>query len=241
MLLFFIGVVQGVIAQISWLIDLKLEKITDKKLYFHATKSFKDIYSMNKRYLMYNFIILLCGAVLKFVLEPWMDNSHFIVLACLWCLAVTAVVVLVVPVSIYMATEIKHLSPEDDIGRQILLSDDVKMKKDAHTFYLREAIMGILTTVTIYMEVFYISPIIGSIIVVVGFFLFFFGMADLLQTEDYNSPEDNRHDMKMEINSLRTIHRNIVNFYKNKEFHDKSVAVLRENISNIKKGIKSFF
>lgn len=235
-------VMQIILALFSLVKFLRLKKIKDTKLYYHGKKSFQDIYRMNATYLWPNIFVIYFAAIVSDIC-----NSPDIILTVMdwyWIISVwivvTLMVTIMVAISLYMTTEIKHLSSHDGIGQQIATIEDKKTRNAARRFYISEVVVGFFVDITLLIQTFYIHIIVGVEFIIIAIFLYYFGMADVLQHEDYNSPEYKAKYKKMKWLDKFFI-TNIICFYRNEEYHDKAINVLHDNTSNIKKGIKSIF
>lgn len=219
-----------------------IKKISDKYLYYHEKKSFQDIYKMNSIYLWFYIVVAYVGAVLSNILKlPDLVVTAYEMywIFCVWLL-VTVMLGVMVAISLYMITEIKHLSPDDGIGMDIVRIEDIKVRNAAKKFYLSESIMGFLISITLIIQAFYIHIIVGIEYILISAFFFYFGMADILQHDNYNAAEYKSEHKRMSLSEKLFIS-NIIYFIRDKEYHDKSIKNLQENSSNIKKGIKCIF
>ena len=210
---------------------LKLKKIKDKNLYYHQKQSFDDAYRGNA-------LFLLCNIIYTYFTSNILFDSYGLIMGIMVWILGPVIEIAVTFVSLYMATEIKHLSPNDGIGRQLLDFKNKKVKKSADRFYLEEVIVGMLSCITLLIQSACIHPINSIIIIFVGIFLYYFGMADILQHENYNSPEYVARYKKMKWQERFYI-TNIVKYYNDKEYHDRALSVFRENNDNIKIGFKN--
>jgi hypothetical protein len=57
-----------------------------------------------------------------------------------------------IAISLYMTTEIKHLSPDDGIGKQIRNLENNSDRRKASRFYLKEVIVGLLVDLTLLIQ-----------------------------------------------------------------------------------------
>lgn len=235
-------IIQIILALVSLIKYKKLKKIKSINLYCHGRKSFEDIYIMSASYLWFN-ILFVYGAVLI----KWGSRVSNIILKIEnWCTIIISFVIAVlilsmtVAISVYMTTELKHFSPDDKVGEDILSIENKQLQKKAYRFYFEEVIIGALLDITVLIQSFYIHPVIGIAVIGVGFFLYYFGMADLLQYDNYNSPGFRDEFRKLKLSDKFFI-KNILNYFVDKECHNKANDNIRENTSNIKKGLKYLF
>lgn len=138
--------------------------------------------------------------------------------------------------SMYLVTEIKHLSPEDGIGKQNYKDKSI----EAWTFFKSGAWIGITILFVSIYQAFRAHIIIGIISIVMFVFLYVFGMGDVLQHDGYNSPE--YHTWYKKQNILEQFYvPNIIRFFSNRDYRTKSLNVLSQNTQNILRGFKYSF
>lgn len=234
--------IQVAILIFSFIQFMRIKKVKEIKLHCHGKKSFQDIYGMNARYLCFHIIFVYFAVWIKFASQD--PKTMFFVMGWYWVIATRIFVIImstiIVAISLYMTTEIKHFSPYDGIGMQLRNLDSDEDKKSAYRFYLNEAIIGLLVDITLLIQNFYINAIVGVAVLVIGIFLYYFGMADVLQHDNYNSLDYKERYKKMKWSDKFFI-TNIISYYKDKKYHDKAVNILHENTSNIKKGFYYIF
>ncbi len=235
-------VVQVILAVFCLIKYCTLKKIEETKLYYHGKKSFDDIYKMNAKYLWANILICYWGAILRDICKK---SNIMLTLMDWWVIIgtwifLTLILIIMIAISLYMITEIKHLSPDDGIGYQITLMKEKKSIVKARSFYITETIIGLIIEITLLIQSFYIHMVVGIECILFGIFFYYFGMGDVLQHENYNSEEYKERYKKMKWSDKLYIN-NIITFFRDKEYHNKAIGTLQENTSNIKKGVKNIF
>ncbi len=221
---------------------MTLKKIQDEIMYWHEKKSFQDIYRMNVFCLIANIIIIYFGAIISNICREQgtiLTTMHWY---WLWGTRIFALVMMVMvsAISVYMTTEIKHISPDDGIGFQIADIEDKKTRIKAKRFYITEAIVGMLVIITTFIQLLYLHIFLGIAFILIVMLLYFGGMADVLQHENYNSPEYKERYKKMKW-ANRYFFTNIFSLFSDREYRNKACNALLENTSNIKKGVKNIF
>lgn len=231
----FIIIGEILICLICWtkLFFLKI-RYKSRMLYWHEKKSFLDTYSMTGKYLFLNIITFFLGLLVR---HGFGDVLYNVIIGD-FCVVIGAFIVNVV--AIYMITEIKHISPNDGIGKQILQCADPKMKKRAWRFYKQEFFVGCLLAVLLLLEIIMMDKITTAIYLVGTVVVYIFGMADVLQHEGYNSDTYNEEYRKKNIlDKLYII--NIIRFFRESKYRQSALVVLKENTLNIYIGIRQIF
>ena len=236
------AIVQIILAVFSLIQFIKIKKISGNILYCHEKKSFQDIYKTNAIWWWFNILCLYIA-----ILFDYASKMPDVILSISdWVIVIGTKIIVIamsittVAISLYMATEIKHLSPNDGIGKQISNLESDSYKRKACRFYLTEAIVGLLFDFTLLIQTFYLHIIVGIAVLFLNIFFYYFGMADILQHENYNSLEYKAKYKKMKCIDKWFIS-NFINFFTNKDYHKKSASVLHENTSNIKEGVMYVF
>ena len=196
-------------------------------LFGHQKKSITDTYSVFCIWIPIH--IVFCFFRLFFFLIERKSINLF-TLRVIWYVLLILFLLFIIPILIYMTTEIKHISPYDSIGEK--LQND----KKANIFYIKEFLLGIIILIHCIVQAVYGNMVIGLFIIIYTIFLFYFGMADVLQDDNYNSPDygylykDKKMYEKYFIPQL-------VQFCLNKEYRYQHVKIANENIDNIKNGM----
>lgn len=233
-------VIQILLMMFSYVQFCRIKKHKEKVLFYHETKSFIDTYSSIVRCTFLN-IILVCIA--SFIKKFCRQEKIAFVSADIYAITSGAIVVFLVLIltmafALYMTTEIKHLSSDDAIGEK-LQKLEIQEQKKAYRFYVTEVIVGLTLELTLVIQAFCLHVIIGIVFVFGTIFLYFFGMADVLQHDSYNA-EGYKVEYKKKPFLDRMYITNIIGFYLDKEYQKKSLNILQENTKNIKKGICIF-
>ena len=164
---------------------MRLKKEEYGTKHFHEIKSAYDSYKMTAAiailYVLINTIIFL---------DTIVDMSLLIQFTPIK-LAVDAYMVVTntfsIAIALYFITEVKHLSPEDGIGERIH-SEEYEQKKEAKFYFLKEVLVGSVMLISIFITSLHTNAFICITSIFVTAFLFYYGMADVLQRDNYNSP-----------------------------------------------------
>lgn len=214
---------------IGIIITIEYQKIRnipqDSLLYGHGVKSLQDTYKVMIKLIFMNEAVIILLALLFNLL--YFIFSFFVML--IW-------LPMYISFSLYMITEVKHLSPNDGVNKKIRNEDII----DAKQFYAKEFFLGLLLTILMILQAFLFSYIIGAVSIVICIFLYVFGMADVLQYSNYNSPNF-KDDYKQKDFWDKLFIRNIINFFVKKDYHQQSMNALIDNTKNIKLGMIHIF
>lgn len=217
---------------ILWLIAFKqyrtIINVDTTILFCHQKKSITDTY--REFCILIPIHIVLCHFRLFFCLMERQSVNVFLFRA-VWYVLLILFFSLMVPILIYMATEIKHISPYDSIGEKI------QSDKKANIFYIKEFFLGIIVLINCVVQSLYGSMIVGWLIIIYIIFLFYFGMADVLQDTNYNSP-DYEYLYKNKKMYEKYFIPQLFQFCINKEYRCQHVEIANENIKNIKNGMR---
>lgn len=196
---------------------------------FHGKKSFLDSYggmrSINKLYMflsipiyltvfLYNFLNIYNAFALSFYVALVYGLDYIY--------------------AIYLFTEVKHLSPNDLIGRKIY---DSKNNLDMIRFYRRTSLYGLLWYAVSFFQCFVISHLSPILVFILTIFLLFFGMADVLQHDNYNTTKGSLLFVKSKWYKRIYLDR-IMRFCINKNFRNIHYSTFKYNFSNICSAIK---
>lgn len=204
-----------------------VKKQHSRILYEHQRKSLLDAYGIFTKYSWIYFII----ACMAYVMDDFSGGVFCYVLILLQCVAF-----IVCSITVYMITEIKHISPEDAVSIKIQSHDDISYRKEAYYFYIKECIVGLFFQILILYQLFSFCWILGILTIINSFFVLYFGMADVLQHDNYNS-ENYADELKNKDLLDKILVKNILSFIVKKDYRKKSVTIANENMKNIKKGI----
>lgn len=69
------------------------------------------------------------------------------------------------------------------------IGEKLQNDKKANIFYIKEFLLGIIILIHCIVQAVYGNMVIGLFIIIYTIFLFYFGMADVLQDDNYNSPD----------------------------------------------------
>ncbi len=229
-------VIQFFLAILCFIRFLKIYKQKETILYCHERKSFLDTYGGVAKCTIFSIIIVCAALLVKMMCENQLVVlKSYEVFVIVWLgIVVTMVLILVMALSLYMVTEIKHLSFDDAIGKKIRNLESNEKKK-AYMFYKEEFFIGLSMIVTLQIQAFYLHLVIGGVLFLTTIFLYCFGMADVLQHDNYNAAEY-KTDYKRKSLLERMYIKNVIRFSRDTDYRRTAIKVLKDNTKNIKKG-----
>jgi hypothetical protein len=207
----------------------------ESKLYWHPIKSFIDTYNLSL--IACIFIMVICPLYIKFTMfyknDMLMTKEEYFI----W--TVLFVLIDIIPgfVFSYSFSEIKHLSPQDDIGQKIQKSKDKDKQKKAMKYYKVTSITGILGLIATTLQLLSISVILTLVSLFLYTLVFILGMGDVLQHSNYNDVNYNESRKKMNILD-KYYFTEIIQLFKTKKKFKIFYNRLRDNLLNIAIGCK---
>ncbi len=147
-------IIQIILAIFSLIQFIKIKKISGNKLYYHGKKTFQDIYKMNAIYLWPNILFLYIAILFdkaSKMPDVILSISDWVIVIGTKILVIITLTIMIA-ISLYMTTEIKHLSPDDGIGKQIRNLENNSDRRKASRFYLKEVIVGLLVDLTLLIQ-----------------------------------------------------------------------------------------
>ena len=120
---------------ICWINYFKVKKIEKQILYYHEKKSFQDIYKMGGMWGILTAVINWCIGLIFYICKEVYKEIVFVIIEKAFIIAISGMMMAII---VYMITEIKHLSPEDTIGRKIINSNNKELEEKACRFYKSE-------------------------------------------------------------------------------------------------------
>lgn len=201
-----------------------VKKQHGKILYEHQRKSLLDAYGIFTKYSLVYIIIVCMAYAMNYFSSPVFYQMLILL---------QLVAFIVCSITVYMITEIKHISPEDAISIKIQSQNDISYRKEAYYFYIKEFIVGLLFQILILYQLFSFRWILGIFTLMISLFMLYFGMADVLQHDNYNS-ENYADELKNKDLLDKILVKNVFRFIVKKDYRKVSVTIANENI---KKGI----
>lgn len=235
----FICVIQIILILSCLFKYISLIKFKGDRLYWHEKKSFTDILFCITMFMIFNIIVMpIVKGAMMFLdnhIKVGIMEYILIVFIILLLFALSGVTM---ALSIYMISEVKHLSPEDGIG--IKIYEEKTMRSKAAKFYVNEFLLGLVISITMLFQIAIINKFIFLVFTIELIVIFSLGMADVLQHEDYNNKSYTDKYKRMNIEDKLYIS-NIVRLFKDASYRGKSIKMFKCNIHNIRLGIINIF
>lgn len=216
-----------------------LEKNPNEVLFCHEKKSHSDSYK-TVQFSAVGIIIVIGTEVIN-QFNEWTDISTIIKMSITLVvyILVAIIILFLTAFYVYMITEVKHLSLEDEIGKKIQKLEAVE-RRNAYLFFKTEVVFGVILLFNLLVQMFCLNFIYGIMLICAGGFVFYFGMADVLQHPNYNSEEYKKEFRKKTFTDKYFIN-NIMRFFCDEVYRAKSKNVLQTNIKNIRQGFCRLF
>lgn len=219
---------------ICWINYFKVKKIEKQILYYHEKKSFQDIYKMGGMWGILTAVINWCIGLIFYICKEVYKEIVFVIIEKAFIIAISGMMMAII---VYMITEIKHLSPEDTIGRKIINSNNKELEEKACRFYKSEFGIGMCMGIILLIQLAYVDKLALIIVLVIAVSVYFLGMADMLQYEGYNTLEFAKNYKKKTMLEKIFIP-NISKCLQSEEYRKNRKQILFENRCNIRKSLK---
>jgi len=209
----------------------KLKKVKADKLYCHEKKSMMDTFKMCSIWLFWYVLVIL----FNFIIESVIKNTYLVTT---FNIVSFLIVVPVCALAVYLITEIKHISSDDGIWKKIQSINNNNICNNAKKYYKSEFYIGLFLDITLLIHLFFVDKVYGIAYILMNLFFYYFGMADVLQHDGYNSSEYKNKLKKMKLRD-KCLVSNLYRYIFDSDYHNKKRNVLKENTINIIKGIKN--
>lgn len=204
----------------------ELKKENKEILYFHEKKSFIDYFRISGMCNLITSVIYIEAFICFPVIFPKLLTK----------LVLVVVGIVDTSYAIYGATEIKHISPEDDLGRKIHKMSNTKTREDAISFYRTIAVIGICSYLLCICEILIADAVASVITIIISIVIVLLGMADVLQHDKYNSEEGNQ--LYDSFNIFQKLYLDkIAKFLFDRSYYKEHQTVMKRNLKNIWLGL----
>lgn len=246
LLLYSIIIIISTIKLISLNIYKKKNKLKNQDtLYWHQIKSFTDTFKNNINACLFSITILVVLSVLNYIKKQINIPELGLQTTNEWYLDIISTVIYiisVIPISIflYSLSEIKHLSPNDYIGKNIkkLKREDTSKKAKIH--YLLTSLCGLLGVLILIIYIIRFNIWLTILTLILSTIVFLLGIGDVLQHKNYNS-ENYKVEIKIMKFSSKLFLDDIFKIFKDIEKYQYVKTQIAINLRDIRLGFIELF